>query len=202
MTMKKKELERVEPFKKALLKVGQVLKEHGVDFVLVGSLIMPLIYEIPWDVHDVDLFILNKCVFAESEFFEELARKNDWDIGTTMHGLIYYEVLVNGDVVRVDLMENILDIYIPEQMLKNAAVKKIDNLEIKHIRLEDLIILKAREASQEGDEFLNKLAELIAEDRYEIKIDRDYFRRALEYFPEDERQSIYKRILKCGIYIE
>ncbi|NPA71080.1 MAG: nucleotidyltransferase [Crenarchaeota archaeon] len=200
--MRKKELEKIEPFKKALLKVGKVLKEKGVDYVLVGSLILPLIYEVPWEVHDVDLFITNKCVFAESEFFEEIARENDWDIGTTMHGLIYYEILVNGDVVRVDLMENILDIYIPEEMLKNAPSRKIDDLEIKHIRLEDLIILKAREATQEGEEFLNKLAELLAEEKYDLKINKNYFKKALEYFPEDERQSIYRRILKCGIYVE
>ncbi|NPA23198.1 MAG: nucleotidyltransferase [Crenarchaeota archaeon] len=200
--MRKKELEKIEPFKKALLKVGKVLKEKGVDFVLVGSLILPLIYEVPWDVHDVDLFITNKCVFAESEFFEEIARENDWDIGTTMHGLIYYEILVNGDIVRVDLMENILDIYIPEEMLKNAPSRKIDDLEIRHIRLEDLIILKAREATQEGEEFLNKLAEYLAEEKYNLRINKNYFKKALEYFPEDERQSIYRRILKCGIYIE
>ncbi len=200
--MRKKELEKIEPFKKALLKVGKVLKDKGVDYVLVGSLILPLIYEVPWEVHDVDLFITNKCVFAESEFFEEIARENDWDIGTTMHGLIYYEILVNGDVVRVDLMENILDIYIPEEMLKNAPSRKIDDLEIKHIRLEDLIILKAREATQEGEEFLNKLAEILAEEKYDLKINKNYFKKALEYFPEDERQSIYRRILKCGIYIE
>ncbi|NPB01259.1 MAG: nucleotidyltransferase [Crenarchaeota archaeon] len=200
--MRKKELEKIEPFKKALLKVGKVLKEKGVEYVLVGSLILPLIYEVPWDVHDVDLFITNKCVFAESEFFEEIARENDWDIGTTMHGLIYYEILVNGDIVRVDLMENILDIYIPEEMLKNAPSRKINDLEIRHIRLEDLIILKAREATQEGEEFLNKLAELLAEEKYDLKINRNYFKKALEYFPEDERQSIYRRILKCGIYVE
>ncbi len=200
--MRKRELEKVEPFKKALIKVGKVLQERGVDFVLVGSLILPLIYNVPWEVHDVDLFITNKCVFAESEFFEEIARENDWDIGTTMHGLIYYEILVNGDIIRVDLMENILDIYIPEEMLKNAPIRKIDDIDVKHIKLEDLIVLKAREATQEGEEFLNKIAEYLAEEKYDLKLNKTYLKKALEYFSEDERQSIYRRILKCGIYIE
>jgi len=197
----KADLSKVEPFKKALLKVGRVLKQKGVDFVLVGSLIIPLIYKVPWDVHDVDLFILNKSVFAESEFFEQIAQENDWDVGTTMHGLVYYEVLVDGDIVRVDLMENILDVYIPEPILKEAPKQKIEDLEIKHIRLEDLIVLKAREATQEGDEFLSKIAEILAEDRYDIRLDKDYIKRVIKYFPEDEQQSIYRRILKCGIYI-
>ncbi len=200
--MRRKELEKVEPFKKALIRVGKVLHDNGVEFVLIGSLILPLVYNVPWEVHDVDLFITNKCVFAESEFFEEIARQNDWDIGTTMHGLIYYEVLVNGDVVRVDLMENILDIYIPEEMLKNTPTKRIEDLDIRHIRLEDLIVLKAREATQEGEEFLNKIAEYLAEEKYDLKLNKTYLKKALEYFPEDERQSIYRRILKCGIYIE
>jgi len=198
----KEALERIEPYRKALVKVGKVLREKGVDFVLIGSLIIPLFYKIPWDVHDVDLFILNKSVFAESEFFEEIARENDWDVGTTMHGQLYYEILVDGEIVRVDLMENMLDVYIPEQMLKNAPIHKVDDLEVKHLRLEDLIVLKAREATQEGDEFLSKLAEILAEDRYDIRLDKDYIREAIKLFPEDEQQSIYKRILRSGIYIE
>ncbi len=195
-------LEKVEPYRKALIRVGKILRSKGIDFVLIGSLIIPLFYKIPWDVHDVDLFILNKSVFAESDFFEEIARENDWDVGTTMYGQVYYEVLVNGDIVRVDLMENMLDVYIPEQILKNAPTRRVDDLEIKHIRLEDLIVLKAREATQEGDEFLSKLAEVLAEDRYDVRLDKDYIKEIIKLFPEDEQQSIYKRILRSGIYIE
>ena len=193
---------RIELFKKALLKVGKVFTNHNIDYVLIGSLVIPLVYKIPWDVHDIDLYILNKSVLTESEFFEEIAHENDWDIGTTMHGLIYYEVLVNGDVIRVDLMENILDIYIPEEMIRKCIKVKVNDIEIKCIRLEDLLLLKAREASEESEEYLSKIAEILADPKYNISIDKNYVLKVIDYFPEEERNSIIRRIEKCGIYLE
>jgi len=182
--------------------VVSALLRKGVDCVLIGSSILPLIYGLKWEVHDIDLFIINKSTIMEPEIFEEIARENDWDVGMDMHGMMYYEVLVDGDVVRVDLMENILDIYIPEPIIANSIIKKLDGTELRAIRLEDLVVLKAREASEEGDEFLSKIAELTADPEGRVKLDKDYLRRVIEYFPEDERDSITRRLERSGIYME
>jgi len=182
--------------------VVSALLRKGVDCVLIGSSILPLIYGLKWEVHDIDLFIINKSTIMEPEIFEEIARENDWDVGMDMHGMMYYEVLVDGDVVRVDLMENILDIYIPEPIIANSIIKKLDGTELRAIRLEDLVVLKAREASEEGDEFLSKIAELAADPEGRVKLDKDYLRRVIEYFPEDERDSITRRLERSGIYME
>ncbi|MFB6470522.1 MAG: nucleotidyltransferase [Vulcanisaeta sp. AZ3] len=193
--------ETVELIKKALIKVGSEFNKHDIDFVLIGSAILPLLYNINWNIHDIDLFITNKSTVTEQELFEEIAKENDWDAGMDMNGMMYYEILVNAQIIRIDLMENLLDIYIPEQMLRNAAKLKVDGLEIKSIKLEDLLVLKAREASEEGDEFLSRIAEILADPEGGLSIDKDYLRNAINYYPEDA-ESIERRLEKSGIYLE
>ncbi|WP_054853183.1 nucleotidyltransferase [Vulcanisaeta distributa] len=193
--------ETVDLIRKALVKVGSELGRRGVDFVLIGSAVLPLLYGIDWNVHDIDVFITNKSTITEPEIFEEIARENDWDVGMDMNGMMYYEILVNAQIIRVDLMENILDIYIPEEMIRNAVKVKVNGLEIRSIRLEDLLVLKAREASEEGDEFLSRIAEILADPESKVSIDREYLKRAINYYADD-KDSIERRLEKSGIYLE
>nr|WP_252900543.1 nucleotidyltransferase [Vulcanisaeta sp. JCM 14467] len=134
--------ETLDLIRKALVKVGSELSKRGVEFILIGSAVLPLLYGIDWNVHDIDIFITNKSTITEPDLFEEIARENDWDVGMDMNGMMYYEILINAQVIRVDLMENILDIYIPEEMIKNAVKVRVNGIEIRSIRLEDLLVLK------------------------------------------------------------
>ncbi len=190
-----------ELVRKVLVKVGSEFSKRGIEFILIGSAILPLLYGINWNIHDIDLFIINKSTVMEPELFEEIARENDWDVGMDMNGMMYYEILIDADVVRVDLMENLLDIYIPEGMISNAVRVKIDGLEIRSVRLEDLLVLKAREASEEGDEFLSRIAEILADPESGISLDKEYLVKAINYYPDD-KDSIQRRLEKAGIYLE
>ncbi len=190
------------PFVKALVVVGRALRERGIDFALIGSLVIPLVYKISWPVHDVDLFILNKDVLAESELFEEIARENDWDFGMEAYGTAYYEVLVDDNIVRVDLMENVLDVYVPLKLFESAKRIRVEDVEVKCLRLEDLIALKAREASKESEEDIRKIAEILADPRYNISVDKEYMRSVIQLFPEEEREDIVRRIERNGIYLD
>ncbi|MGC8607406.1 MAG: nucleotidyltransferase [Vulcanisaeta sp.] len=191
----------VDLIRKALIKVGSELSKRSIEFMLIGSAVLPLLYGIDWNVHDIDMFIINKSTITEPELFEDIARENDWDVGMDMNGMMYYEILVDAQVVRVDLMENILDIYIPEEMVRNAVKVKVNGLEIRSIRLEDLLVLKAREASEEGDEFLSRIAEVLADPESKVGIDREYLRRAINYYVDD-KDAIERRLEKSGIYLE
>ncbi|BDR93296.1 nucleotidyltransferase [Vulcanisaeta souniana JCM 11219] len=193
--------ETLELIKKALVKVGTELSKRGIDFMLIGSAVLPLLYGVNWNVHDIDIFIINKSTVTEPELFEEIAKDNDWDVGMDMNGMMYYEVLVDAQVVRVDLMENLLDIYIPEAMISKSLRIKVNGLEIRSIRLEDLLVLKAREASEEGDEFLSRIAEMLADPESKLNIDRKYLREAINYYPDD-KDAIERRLEKSGIYLE
>ena len=193
--------ETLDLIRKALVKVGSELSKRGIEFILIGSAVLPLLYGIDWNVHDIDIFITNKSTITEPDLFEEIARENDWDVGMDMNGMMYYEILINAQVIRVDLMENILDIYIPEEMINNAVKVKVDGIEIRSIRLEDLLVLKAREASEEGDEFLSRIAEILADPESKLSIDKDYLKRAINYYADD-KDSIERRLEKSGIYLE
>ncbi len=192
----------MDHYKSALVSVSRALRRRDVDFVLIGSAVLPLLYNIDLDPRDLDLFIRNFSTVMDYELFEEIARENDWDIGTTTHGTVFYELVIGDHVVRVDLLENILDIYVPPQILDNAVILKLDGTEIPSIRLEDLLLLKARAAAKEDEEFISDVAWRISDVLSGITIDREYMKRAVRYFPEDEQESIIKRLEKNGIYLE
>lgn len=168
---------------------------------MIGSAVLTITYNIEnYDPGDIDLFITNASTVTQYELFEEIARENDWDIGNTMHGTVFYEVLVGGELIRVDLLENILDIYVPTQMIENALRIEVDGVEAKSIRLEDQLLLKARSETREGEEFIAWVAEKVAEGS--LRLDTKYLTSALNYFSEEERESIAKRLRKNGIYID
>ena len=192
----------MEHYKTALILVSKALRRRDVDFVLIGSAVLPLLYNINIDPRDVDLFIRNFSTVMDYELFEEIARENDWDIGTTTHGTIFYELVVGDHVVRVDLLENILDIYVPPQLLDGAVRLRLDGVEVPSIRLEDLLVLKARAAAKEDEEFISDMAWRISDVLSGITIDREYIRKVVRYFPEDEQESIVRRLEKNGIYLE
>ncbi|MEM2025962.1 MAG: nucleotidyltransferase, partial [Desulfurococcaceae archaeon] len=71
---------RLDKYKTALKKVAESLEKRGVEFVLVGSAVLPFVYKIDYDPGDVDLFILNKSTVLDNELFEDVAQENDWDM--------------------------------------------------------------------------------------------------------------------------
>ena len=188
-------------YRRALASVVKALSSRGIDSVLIGSAVLTITYNVEdYDPGDIDLFITNASTVTQYELFEEIARENDWDIGNTMHGTVFYEVLVGGELVRVDLLENILDIYVPIQMIENALRIEVDGVETRSIRLEDQLLLKARSETREGEEFIAWVAEKVAEGS--LRLDTKYLISALNYFSEEERESIAKRLRKNGIYID
>lgn len=193
-------MKEIDRYKRALARVSRAFKKKGVDFVLIGSAILPIIYKVPYDPGDVDIHVVNKSTIADYGLFEEIARENDWDIGTNIHGMIYYELLVGDSIVRVDIVENLLDVYIPPQIVENAIVVEVDGETIKSIRLEDQLILKARSATDEV--FLSEVARLIADPEVGIGVDREYMKKVIAYFPEDEQKPIAHRLERNGIYLD
>ncbi|WP_367834177.1 nucleotidyltransferase [Vulcanisaeta sp. JCM 16159] len=63
--------ETVDLIRKALVKVGSELSKRGVDFVLIGSAVLPLLYGIDWNVHDIDVFITNKSTITEPKYLRK-----------------------------------------------------------------------------------------------------------------------------------
>ncbi|ABL88863.1 conserved hypothetical protein [Pyrobaculum islandicum DSM 4184] len=190
---------RFDKYRYALKYVAEAFNKRGIEYILVGSAILPLAYNIDYDPKDVDLFILNKSTVLDNELFEEIAREYDWDLGTSDHGTIYYELIISGDTVRVDLLENILDIYIPMEFFSDVREIDINNVKIRSIGLEELLVLKAKIATKEAEEFINELARIILE--HDIKINYNKIKRLATLYPEDS-EGIIKRLRRNGIYVE
>lgn len=190
---------RQEKYVRTLGIVARELKRRGIEFVLVGSAVLPVVYRLDYDPHDIDLFILNKSTILDSELFEEIARENDWDVGTSEHGTLYYELVVGGDIVRVDLLENVLDVYIPEELVRSAREVDADGVKVMAIGLEELLVLKAKVATREAEEFINSVARMALERN--IKLDYSKMRRYSELFPDDA-EGILRRLRRNGIYID
>ncbi len=58
--------EVVDLIRKALVKVGSELRKRDIDFILIGSAVLPpLLYGIDWNVHDIDIFVINKSTITE-----------------------------------------------------------------------------------------------------------------------------------------
>lgn len=184
----------------ALVRVAKALKDVGVNFELIGSMVLPVGYNIYWDVHDVDLFIIDESPFMNPDKFEELASAHDWDVGTSAFGNMYVEVLSGDSIIRVDFMENALDVYIPDKLLNDHLVATVKAEELKIMRIEGLIVLKAKEATDEAEEFLEELNEQLMDSS--IRIDRKRILEFIDEYPTDERKSLRHRIEMAGIYLD
>ncbi|MEM1903066.1 MAG: nucleotidyltransferase [Pyrobaculum sp.] len=190
---------RLDKYKNALKQTVSELEKRGVEYVLVGSAVLPFVYKIEYDPGDLDIFILNKSTVLDNELFEEIARENDWDFGTSDHGTIYYELIIGGESVRVDLLENILDIYIPLDFFTELKEIELNSVKIKSIGLEELLVLKAKIATKEAEDFINEVARLVIENN--IKLNYSKIKKLASLYPEDT-EGILKRLRRNGIYIE
>ncbi len=194
-------MDRYRKYREGLVQVADVLYGHGIDFVLIGSAILPLVYNIDYDPVDIDLFIINKSTILDYDIFEKIAQENEWDIGSTDHGTIYYELVVSGELLKIDLLENILDIYIHPQIVENPLTITINNTKIKSIKLEDLLVLKAKIATKDSEEFIAMIARLLADPRTNISIDKNYIKKIADLY-QQEKENIIDRLNKNGIYID
>ncbi|MEZ0248864.1 MAG: nucleotidyltransferase [Thermoproteus sp.] len=193
-------MDKYAKYREGLVRVGKALEKYGIDFILVGSAVLTLAYGIDYDPGDLDLFILNKSTILDYELFEKIAQENEWDMGSTDHGTIYYEIVVSGELLKVDLLENILDIYIPQQILDNPLIISISNLKVKSIKLEDLLALKAKMATKDAEDFIAEVARILADPKSNIIINKIYLKNIIDLFPEKE--NILDRLNKNGIYID
>lgn len=57
--------------------------------------------------------------------------------------------------MRVDLLENILDIYIPLDFFSSLREVDLSGVKTRAVGLEELLVLKAKIATKEAEEFIN-----------------------------------------------
>lgn len=175
-------------------RVLRKLLDHGVRYVVIGDLPVKVELGIRNIEGDIDLYVIEPSAFIEQEFYGELAEKEGWGYGLTDIGTPRFVARVNGAEIPVEFYENIFDIYIPEDIIKNAKRIKINGVTIRAISIEDYFVLKARQGVD-----LDKLAEYYR--RLKNKLKREELVRKIELFPEEDRKIIVRRLAEIGINV-
>ncbi len=182
-----------------LAHVMKELFQRGVDAVVIGGTSVELAIKAQRLSGDLDLFPLNMSPLIEEDFYRALAEELGWGFGYTDLGTPRLVARVKSGDLPVEFYENIHDFYIPPTILESATTKRISGVDVKVIQPEDYVVLKARAGGEEDLERLREISKLAA--RGKLKLNPRLIKRSLEYFPEDERSVIERRLKECSFKV-
>lgn len=171
----------------------------GIDGVIIGSTCLDLTLNRKLIEGDIDLFITSLNLMIEEERIYRAAEENSWSIGTTTLGTPSITMNIYGSDVTVDLYENIMDFYIPTEVIELCKrTQSIDGVEIVYAAVECWIVFKARRGADSDIVMLSTIRELY--DRNEIKLNLNLMKRIIELYEEDSKY-IYSRLRGLGFNI-
>ncbi|MEM1626155.1 MAG: nucleotidyltransferase [Sulfolobaceae archaeon] len=178
--------------------IGEVLEKVKTltDFVIIGDTIVDISLGRKGTESDVDIFTLSISPIFEEDRIREFAYKNGWDFGKTP--IDTPRIIANFDdyEIQIDFYENFQDFYVPQKIIDNSIIIKIDNKEFKSVRLEDYILLKANAFREEDEDELRTIVYLVSEGK--LKIDVQYLWSNVDLF-EENAKSIRDRLIIVGI---
>ncbi|ABM81270.1 nucleotidyltransferase [Hyperthermus butylicus] len=176
------------------------LQEHGIKGVVIGSTVIELALRRKSFEDDVDVFALEPSPLIEEDFYRSVAEREDWQVSYTALGTPKFIVkLPSGEEVIVEFYENIHDFYVPPEILEQAPKKSIGGVEIRVIRPEDYIVLKAKAAREPDIEDLRIIREYIDEGK--LKIDERIVKRDIELLPEEEQGFVVNKLRELGFRV-
>jgi len=182
---------------KALSLLARAMRERGYEIMLVGNMVLSVGYGVEWRTKDVDVFIPGTSPMEERELFYEVCKELGWSFGVTEFGTGVIGFSLEEGSGTIEVLANVLDIYIPEECLERALRVEVEGTEIRVMRIEDHIIQKARIGRRSDYETLMLIKEL--SDLGIIKVDRKAIYEGLEPFEEGEREKILRILEKLGI---
>ncbi len=176
------------------------LREVGLEGVVIGSTIYALRLGLKEFEDDVDLFATNFSPISDEDMVYDVAERVGCQVGSSEWGTPRLECFVrSGCVVPVEFHENIYDFYIPPEMIEGAEALVVEGVEVKVIRVEDYILLKARAGRDQDLEDLGYISDLIRTG--ELKIDFELIKNRLNLFDEDDRKLITRRLTSVNMKI-
>lgn len=146
---------------------------------------------------DIDLFTTSISPVLDEEKIRQIAYQREWSTGTTDLGTPSITLNVDGIDITVELYENILDFYIPQESI-DICKRSLDvnGLRIDYIALECWIIFKARRGSDKDISSLSLIKQLI--DEGVLNIDRTIIEKVTNLY-EDDMKYITNRLKSLGI---
>ena len=185
--------------RKSLAKVIAQLRERNIDGVIVGSTAYMLRLGFRELEDDVDLFTTSIMPSFDEDIVLNAAEELGCLLGQNEWGGPQLRCPINGEEVTVELHENIYDFYIPKEMLDDSETLVISGVNLKVIRVEDYLILKAKAGRDQDLEDLRYLSDLIKNKK--LKIRKELLRQRLSLFDEYEAKLIVRRLKDSKIPI-
>lgn len=176
-----------------------MLRSIGVEGILIGSTCLDITLNRRSVEGDLDIFVTSLSLMMEEERVHRAAEENSWSIGTTTLGTPSITMSVYGSDITVDLYENVMDFYIPADVMDLCRrIQIIDGVEVAYVAVECWIVFKARRGADQDISMLSRIKELY--DRDELKLDLGLVKRVIDLYEEDSKY-IYDRLRSLGFNI-
>jgi len=182
-----------------LLYIMKKLQEADIQSVIIGGTTIELELKKNTFSGDLDLFPTNHYALVEEDVFRTLADQEGWEYGTT--GLGTPKIVAKGpkSQVEIEFYDNIMDFYVPEEILNEAKTIEIKGVKIRKISPEDYVVLKSRSEDPEAIDIIRGVKELA--DQKKIRLDIRKIRERLKLFPETDVPSMKNRLRAAGIEV-
>jgi len=185
--------------RETLAEVISRLRSNGIDGVIIGSTVYMIYLKLKEFEDDIDIFTTTISPTFDEDIIREAAKKLKCIVGQTEWGTPQLRCHFSGDEVTIELHENIYDFYIPNKIIEDAKTVSIGSVDIKILRLEDYLVLKAKAGRDVDFEDLRFLVDLINSKDLSINISKIIER--LNLFDEYEAKLIRKRLKEVGLKI-
>ena len=180
-------------------KALQMLKDIGVEGVIIGDTVLNYFLGVKELSGDVDLFVTSLSPFSDADLISARVERLGWDVGMTELGTPSVIALVEGKEIVIELYENLFDFYVPKQIVDGALTVKIGDFRSRMITLENYIVLKARAGRERDINDLQVISSLMNEGKLRINVRS--IRKCSEFFDEDDWKSIVSRLRFVGIKV-
>jgi len=181
----------------ALATIIKSLRDRGIDGVIVGSTCYMLYLGLKEFEDDIDLFTTTVSPTFDEDLIRSCSEELGCFLGQTEWGTPQLRCSVGGYEVVVELYENMYDFYIPQEMIDDAVSYKVNDVDVKALRVEDYLIIKSKSGREKDVADIQYLGDLIKSG--DIRVDKGLMRRRLGLFEDFEVRLIRRRLEGIGI---
>jgi len=175
----------------------KALRSKGIDGVIVGSTSYMLALGLKEFEDDLDIFVTSLSPTFDEDVIRSGAEELGCFVGQTEWGTPQLHCRIKDKDIVIELYENMYDFYIPEEMLNEAVTYKVNDVEVKALRVEDYIIIKAKTGRERDIEDIRYLSDLVRSKK--LRIDLDIMKKRLKLFEDFEVRLIVKKLKTIGI---
>jgi predicted nucleotidyltransferase len=180
-------------------KVLEEIAKEGIEGILIGDTCLNIELGNKFFEGDLDLFVTSLSPLMESTRIITVAEERGWSTGVTEIGTPSITVTVDDIDITVELYENIMDFYIPQEIIDLCQQEyNIEGNKIKCLSKECWFALKARRGASQDLSKISFALELL--EKSGIKIDKNKLKKAIEAFSEDA-YYIYDRLRSIGLRV-